>query len=269
MLYHNIGGTAVPALGLGTYQLTGAACTEGVADALALGYRHVDTAAMYGNEAEVGAGLRQSGVPRADVFLTTKVWIDRLDAAGVRRSTHRSLDALGVDYLDLLLIHWPSPTVPLEETLGAMFALRRAGSVRHVGVSNFPPALLEKACALGPIFANQVEYHPYLNQDALLEACRAQGVLLTAYTPLAKGRVTTDPAIGVIARRHGKTPAQVTLRWLVQRGVAAIPKARTPAHRRANLDIFDFALSADEMAEMGALARGLRTATPSFAPDWG
>ena len=269
MTYQYVQGTRVPALGFGTYKLTGADCRQAVAHALELGYRHIDTAAIYGNEAEVGEGWRNSGVPRADLFLTTKVWYENLDRAGVWQSAAESLRRLQTDYVDLLLIHWPNPRVPLEETLHALFALRDAGQVRHVGVSNFPAALLREACQYGPIFCNQVEYHPFLNQDNVLAEAREHDLLLTAYSPLARGRVGSDPVLQAVADDHGKTPAQVTLRWLIEQpGVAAIPKASSPAHREANLDVFDFSLSDEEMSLIASRACGLRTANPPWAPAW-
>lgn len=269
MIYHYVQGERVPALGFGTYKLTGAECREAVADALELGYRHLDTAAAYENEAEVGAALAASGVARESVFLTTKVWTDDLRAGDVERSTHESLRKLQTEYVDLLLIHWPSETVPLEETLGAMFALRDAGKVRHVGVSNFPLPLLRQACTLGPIFCNQVEYHPFLGQHELLVEAEAHDLLLTAYRPLAKGRVSEAAVLREIAGAHGKTPAQVALRWLLQQpGVAAIPKAASHRHRAANIDLFDFTLSEEEMTRIGGLARNERLVNPGWAPDW-
>lgn len=269
MLYQYVQGERVPALGFGTYKLTGAACREAVEHALDLGYRHLDTAAIYGNEDEVGAGWTASGVEREDFFLTTKVWYDRLDAEGIEQSAHESLRRLRTDYVDLLLVHWPSATVPLEETLDAMFRLHDAGKVRQVGVSNFPPALLRRACTHGPIFCNQVEYHPYLSQSELIAEAEEHDLLLTAYSPLAKGRVNDDPVIREIADYHGKMPAQVTLRWLMQQpGVAAIPKAASARHRADNFDVFDFSLSDEEVERIGGLAHGLRLSNPAWAPDW-
>jgi 2,5-diketo-D-gluconate reductase B len=263
-------GTPVPTLGFGTSRLLGAEAREGVAHALALGYRHVDTARAYENEAEVGAGLRASGVPRSEVWLTTKVWQDQLRAPDVRRSAEASLRDLGTDYVDLLLVHWPNPDIPLAETLGALQTLRAEGKARHLGVSNFPPGLLREAFALQPdLVTDQVEYHPYLAQDALLGELRPRGAFLTAYTPLAKGAVLEDPVIREIAEAHGKSPVQVTLRWFLQQeGVAAIPKAASARHREANLAVFDFALSDDEMDRIHGLARGHRLSDPDWGPDW-
>lgn len=262
-------GTHVPALGLGTYKLTGQAAYDGVRDALDAGYRHLDTAQMYGNEADVGQALAESGVARPDVFLTTKVWYDRLDPAALVPSVEESLRKLRTEYVDLLLIHWPSDAVPLEATLDAMLEQQAQGRVRHVGVSNFPAGLFERAAAHAPVFCNQVEYHPYLDQSGLRDLARQHEALLAAYRPIAYGRVSKDDVLREIAEVHGKTPVQVTLRWLVQQpGVLALPKAASPEHRRANLDVFDFALSDEEMARIHALARGERLVSPAHAPDW-
>ncbi len=269
MLYQHVQGEKVPALGFGTWKLTGSECREAVRDALDIGYRHIDTAQVYDNETEVGEGWKAAGIHREEFFLTTKVWIDKLDATGVQTSTHESLRRLGTDYVDLLLIHWPADNVPLDETLEAMFSLRDGGKVRHVGVSNFTTALLKQATAIGPIFCNQVEYHPFLNQQKVLGVARAHDMLLTAYSPLVRGSVGDNATLQDIGRSHGKTASQVTLRWLIQQpGVAAIPKAASPAHRRANLDIFDFSLSDDEMTQIRGLARGYRRTDPDMAPDW-
>lgn len=261
-------GTDVPVLGLGTWQMRGDRCTEGVERALRLGYRHIDTAQGYLNEREVGEGLRRSGVPRDEVFLTTKLRPRNFRKGDVARSTEASLAALGIDTVDLLLMHWPNPDVPLEETLGAMRDLQDRGLVRHVGVSNFPPSLAERACELTEIFTNQVEYHPYLSQEALLRQARRLDYLVTAYSPLAQGRVADDPVLQEIGAAHRKTPGQVALRWLVQQPlVLAIPKAASTDNQRANVDIFDFELSDDEMAAVTALDRGERL-TDDMNVDW-
>lgn len=269
MLHHTVQGTEVPALGFGTWKISGDACRDAVRDALDLGYRHLDTATVYQNETQVGEGWKASGVPREAFFLTTKVWRDDLAPRDVRASIEASLQRLQTDHVDLLLIHWPNPDVPLEDTLEAMFRAREEGKTRHVGVSNFPSTLFAEACTHGPIFCNQVEYHPYLSQHLLIDQARAHDALLTAYSPLVRGGVEDDAVLAEIGHRHGKTAAQVTLRWLVQQvNVAAIPKAASHAHRRANLEIFDFALSDDEMTQIYALARGYRRTSPDFAPDW-
>ncbi|MBC7922297.1 MAG: aldo/keto reductase [Ferruginibacter sp.] len=264
-----IHGVSVPVLGFGTWPLTGAAAVAAVTDALAVGYRHLDTARMYRNEREVGRALRQSGVNRSEVFLTTKIWHTDAEPARVHRSAEAGLRELDTDYVDLLLLHWPSDHVTPEQTLEAMFELQYREKVRHVGVSNFPPRLLERATHVGPIFCNQVEYHPFLSQQPLLDLCGRKDVLLTAYSPLATGKVHGDATLREIGEAHGKSPAQVTLRWLIQQpGVAAIPKASTPEHRRGNFDVFDFELTEAEMGRIFALDRGERLINPGFAPQW-
>jgi 2,5-diketo-D-gluconate reductase B len=269
MLSIGVHGVSMPALGFGTFELPGASCEEGVLDALALGYRHVDTASAYRNEREVGRAIAASGVPRSDIFLTTKVWRGHLAADDVVASTHASLDRLQTDYLDLLLIHWPTDEVPLGETLGALAEVRESGRARLIGVSNFPPGLLAESLSLAPISCVQVEYHPYLSQAGLLALVRRHGLVLTAYSPLARGRIPGDAALAEIGRAHGKSAVQVTLRWLLQQDrVAAIPKAATAAHRRANLDLFDFELSADEVERIDALEHGGRVVSPPWSPDW-
>lgn len=256
MEYQEIQGQKVPSLGLGTWRLTGEECVRAVERALASGYRHIDTAQMYGNEGEVGRGIQSSGVDREDVFLVTKVRTSNFSHDAVIRSTHESLRKLGVDYVDLLLMHWPNPSVPLEETLGAMTELQEEGGVKHVGVSNFPASMVEEAQGYAEVFCNQVEYHPYKPQDELFEQAKETDYLLTAYSPMAKGAVSNDRTLEEIGRAHGKTPAQVALRWLIQQqNVAAIPKAASEDHLASNLDIFDFELSEEEMERIFGLRR--------------
>jgi 2,5-diketo-D-gluconate reductase B len=267
--YQTVRGTLVPALGFGTWPLKGDECREAVRDALSIGYRHVDTARMYGNEEEVGRGLQEGGVPREEIFLTTKLWYTELTRSKVIDSLHSSLRRLQTEYVDLLLVHWPSSTVPLGETMEAMTGLQREGKVRQVGVSNFPPNLLKEALGHAPVFCNQVEYHPFLGQTALLEVCRQNDVLLTAYSPIAHGAVMEEPVLQAIGQKYGKSPVQVTLRWLVQQPhVAAIPKAASPERRRQNFDIFDFELTPAEMEQVFGLDRRKRLINPSHAPEW-
>ena len=269
MIYVNVQQEKVPALGYGTWQLTGAACVEGVADALAIGYRHIDTAQIYDNEAEVGEGMRRADVERDAIFLTTKVWFDRYTRDTLPPSVDASLRKLGTDYVDLLLLHWPSDEVELEETLEAMRQVQEQGKTRHIGLSNHPPSQVRRAQQHATIFCNQVEYHPYLSQDELLSLARQTDHMLTAYSPIARGRVADDPALRAIAEAHGKSVVQVALRWLIQQDhVAAIPKASTPEHRRSNFDIFDFQLSDEQMGRIAALDQGLRLGEPAWAPDW-
>lgn len=267
----DVQGRAVPALGYGTWQLRGAACRDGVAHALSAGYRHVDTAQLYGNEEEVGQALAAAAVPRADVWVTTKLTREHLTPEAVRTSTVESLRRLGLDDVDLLLIHWPGGPVPLEDTLGAMADLVADGLVGAVGVSNFPPSLVRAAQAVTPILANQVEYHAYLSQEDLLDLARATDHVLTAYSPLANGQLLTDPVLAAIADAHGVGVAEVALAWLLgQAHVAAIPKATAAARIEANLAAADLTLSAEERAAIDALDRGPggRVIDPPFAPDW-
>lgn len=262
-------GVEVPKLGYGTWLLQGSAAYDGVRDALELGYRHIDTARAYGNERDVGRAIADAGVPREQLWLTTKVWRDDAAAGDVQRVFAQQLADLGVDYVDLLLIHWPADP-PLVQTLAAMEELREQGVVRHLGVSNFPSALLRRARELAPILTDQVEYHPFLPQGALLHECLEHDMLLTAYSPFAHGLVHGDPVLIEIGARHGRSAAQVALRWLLdQPHVVAIPKASSHERRAENLDVFGFALDDDERAAIAALAtRHLRTADPPWAPEW-
>lgn len=265
-------GAKIPAIGLGTFKLEGAACVEAVSFALQAGYRHIDTAKMYGNEEAVGEGIRASGVPRADIFVTTKVWWEDIAPGDLQRSAEASLGRLKLDDVDLLLIHWPNKAVPLGDSIGALCDAKRRGLARHIGVSNYPSGMLREVISLAgePLVANQVEYHPRLDQSAVLAASREAGVALTSYCPLGRGDVVNDTSVQEIARTHDRTPGQIILRWHVQQpGVVAIPKSGDPGRIARNLDIFDFKLGADEMATLSALARpGGRLVDPAFAPDW-
>ena len=249
-------GVAAPAVGLGTWQMTGRACIEAVSDALGLGYRHIDTARYYGNEREVGEGIRASEVPRDDVFLVTKVPPSDAAPDDLRASCEASLADLRVDAVDLLLLHWPAPRVALADTLGAMTELRDERRIAHIGVSNFPRALLEEALELAPdVLNDQVELHPYLHQDELLELARDRDVLVTAYSPMDRGRVARDPTLQEIGDAHDKSPGQVALRWLLDHPkTCVIPKASSHERRVENLDVFDFELSDEERAQIAALA---------------
>lgn len=259
----------MPALGFGTYRLTGRACRRGVTDAIEIGYRHIDTAQVYGNESQVGEGLNDAGLAREDLFLTTKVWMDSLEPREVHRSFEESLSKLQTEYVDLLLIHWPSDAMDLEATLDAMMELREEGRARNIGVSNFTADLTRGALEHAPIFCNQVEYHPYLSQDDLLKVSRNRDLLLTAYCPIARGEVMRDERVQEIGRRYDKTPAQTALRWLIQQEqVCAIPKAASPEHRRENFDVFDFELTDDEMDCISSFSSERRLVEPSWAPDW-
>ncbi|HZB89818.1 MAG TPA: aldo/keto reductase [Stellaceae bacterium] len=264
-------GARVPALGFGTWQLSGRGCAQAVHHALELGYRHIDTAQMYGNETEVGRAIRDSGIARGDIFLTTKVAPGSLAAPALRRSVAESLKRLGVEQVDLLLIHWPTGEAPLGETLGALAALRREGKTRFIGVSNFTVKLLDETIEThgADILCDQVEYHPFLSQRAVLAAVARHGLMLTAYTPLARGRAQRDETLAAIGAKHGKTAAQIALRWLIdQPNVAAIPKAGSRAHAAANIDIFDFALAAEDRAAIDAMRGDLRVVDPGWGPHW-
>jgi len=266
-------GANIPAIGLGTWTLKDETATRLVAGAIGAGYRHVDTATMYGNEAAVGEGLRASGVGRDEIFLTSKVWAADIGDGDLQRSVEASLERLGTDHLDLALIHWPSKTIPLADSIRALNEVKDRGLARHIGVSNFTVAMVDEAVALSrhPLACNQVEYHPYLNQDRVLAACRRHGMAMVSYCPLARGAdLFAVPAIAAAAARHGKTPAQIVLRWHVQQeGVAAIPRSTNPTRIAENLAVFDFALDAGEMAGISALrSRGYRICDFEFSPRW-
>lgn len=266
-------GASIPRIGLGTWQLRGDTCRGIVEQALKLGYRHIDTAQGYDNEAEVGAGLAASGVARDEVFLTTKVRPDHMGTDRLGASVEESLRKLGTDHVDLLLLHWPNPEIPLRETIPALNAVKRQGLARHIGLSNFTVALLEEAARLSsePFTAEQIELHPYLDQRRMRTALAARGMATIAYCPLALGRVVADPVIGEIARRHRRSNAQVALRWLLQQpDTIAIPKTANAARLKENLAVFDFALTDEEMARMSSLTRpGSRLVDePQWVAEW-
>jgi 2,5-diketo-D-gluconate reductase B len=250
-------GARIPLLGLGTWELRGRACARIVEQALRLGYRHVDTAQMYENEREVGEGVRASGLKREDVFVTTKIWPWHFAPRDFARAAKERLVQLRMAEVDLLLLHWPNPQMPLAETIGALCQARKDGLARHVGVSNFTVALIEEAVrqAAEPLVCNQIEVHPFLDQSKVVAAARRHGLATVAYSPIARGRAQSDPVLTRVGRRHGKTPAQVCLRWLVQQDIAAIPRTSRIERLSENLAIFDFDLSPTEMAEIGKLAR--------------
>ena len=249
-------------------------CSRSVAEAIRIGYRHIDTAAGYRNEGEVGEGIRAGGIPRDRLFITTKVGPEDLADKAFKASVQNSLRLIGIDQLDLVLIHWPSRVLGVAEIIGTLNAVKRAGWTRHIGVSNFPTRLLAEAWAATkePLVTNQCEYHPYLNQDQLLAACRAKGMIFTAYSPLGREAVLADPVIGRIAGARARSPAQVVLRWAIQQDrVITIPKSGKAEHIRANFDIFDFSLDDAEMAAISALSRTHRNrvADPgSGGPVW-
>jgi diketogulonate reductase-like aldo/keto reductase len=267
-------GASIPSLGFGTWAARDSECAQAVAWALESGYRHIDTAAVYANEEAVGEGMRASPVLRADIFLTTKVGADDIDEGKLQRSAEASLKRLRLGQVDLLLIHWPNPRIPLKRSIGALCEAKRQGLTKHIGVSNFPPALLAEAVALAdePIVANQCEYHPRLDQSRLIAACRKNNIAFTSYCPLGRGGdILAEPKVAAIAERHRKTPAQVLLRWQAQQpGVVAIPKSANRQRIAENIAIFDFALTEEEMQALSALAvPNGRIVSPSWAPDWG
>jgi diketogulonate reductase-like aldo/keto reductase len=268
-------GAHIPALGLGTFRLRGDECRHAVETALDVGYRHIDTAAMYENEIDVGAGLRHSSVHRDDIFLTTKVWTENIGHDALLLSAEASLQRLKIDYVDLLLIHWPNRTIPLAQSIEALCEAKRRGYTRHIGVANFPVALLAEAVRLcaehgEKLVTNQCEYHPRLDQSKLLNACRQHGIAFVSYCPLGQGNMVHDPIIARIAHKHQRSPAQIILRWHMQQtGVCAIPKSGTPAHIKSNFEIFDFTLPDDDMSDISSLrTAAARLVNPAFAPDW-
>jgi 2,5-diketo-D-gluconate reductase B len=250
-------GAQIPALGFGTSPMTGSMSPDEIVAALKAGYRHIDAARKYGTEPIVGEGLRRSGVPRRDIFLTTKVSHENLHAADFAKSVDDSLKALKTDYVDLLLVHWPNPDIPLGETMPALAKARQQGKARHVGVANFNIALLDQAIKLcpEPLVCLQAECHPYLDQSKLLAAVRQRGLAFVAYCPLGRGRLFNDPVLAEIAQSRGRSIAQIALRWLMQQGVGAIPRSSDPQRIADNFKVFDFTLSDDEMKRISALRR--------------
>ena len=269
MIFIDINQEQIPALGLGTFGLTGQDCRTSVADAISLGYRHIDTAKMYENEQDVGSGIQDASVDRNDLFVTTKIWHTDLSHAGITAGLEDSLQKLQMDYVNLTLIHWPSSDMDLRECLDTLMELQQAGKTRLIGVSNFPSSLLKEAKALAPIVCNQVEYHPYLGQSAVLNVLSEHQMMLTAYCPIAKGEVLEDQYLINLGKKYGKSPTQITLRWLVQQeNVAAIPKSGSSKRRASNFDIFDFSLTDEEIANIHALHQNRRLINPHFAPVW-
>jgi diketogulonate reductase-like aldo/keto reductase len=266
-------GAHIPLVGLGTWDLRGRTCARVVEQALRLGYRHIDTAEMYDNEREVGEGLRASGVPRNEVFVTTKIWPSHFAPRELLRATKESLVKLRLSEVDLLLLHWPNPQVPLAETLGALGQVKEAGMARNIGVSNFNIALLDEATSLSvqPLVCNQFEMHPFLDQSRLVAACRAKGMAVVAYSPIARGNAKNDALLSRIGQDHRKTAAQISLRYLVQQNVVVIPRTSKIERLEENVSIFDFTLTDAEMGQIAGLARrGGRIVDWSFSgsPKW-
>ena len=264
-------GINLPALGFGTFAMQDAECQSAVESALAIGYRHIDTAEMYGNEQAVGAAVAASGIRREEIHLTTKVWHDHLTRDAIRRAFDASLARLGLDHVDLYLVHWPAPAMNLAEIFETLMRLREDGRTRAIGVANFTLPLLRRTVEeiRAPIACNQVEYHALLDQKPVLDYLQSKSIPLVAYCPLAKGQLADRPELASIARKHQATPAQVALKWLLdQPGVAAIPKARHPERQAANLAALQLSLDADDRRAIAALPKNLRFVNPAFAPAW-
>jgi diketogulonate reductase-like aldo/keto reductase len=268
-------GARIPAIGLGTMTLKEQVCIDAIKTALRLGYRHLDTAERYGNEEWVGEGLSQglaaSGLKREDVFVTTKVYWDKLAPGDFERSVEESLAKLKLPWVDLLLIHWNNPKVALTDSISALCAAKRKGQTRHIGVANFTTAMLDEAVKLAsePLVTNQIEVHPFLDQGKVLAACRKHGVSVTAYCPLARGKVPGNETLERLGKAHGKSASQVALRYLAQQGIIPIPRTANPDHLAADFAVFDFKLGDGEMAEIAALKRpDGRVVNPPHAPKW-
>ncbi len=271
MQFVEANGARIPAVGMGTMTLKGETCVNAVSAALQMGYRHLDTAERYGNEVDVGEGLRASGIDRNEVFVTTKVYWDKLAPGDFERSFDDSLRKLQLPSVDLLLIHWPSKTVPLADTIPLLCRARRDGRAKHIGIANFTLPLIEEAVRLAtePLVTNQIEVHPYLDQRRVIAACARHGISITAYCPLGRGKVPGDAVLAAIGKRHGKTASQVALRWLVQQGIVVIPRSSKPERLAENMALFDFSLSDAEMAEIAGLRRpDARVVNPPHAPAW-
>src|SRR5882724_3237068 len=264
-------GAKIPVVGLGTWQLNDRVGSRVVEQALRLGYRHLDCALIYGNEKEVGEGLHASGVKREDIFITTKVPHTELAPPALERAVKQSLANLRISDVNLLLIHWPNPQIPLAETLGAMAKMKKEGYARHIGISNFTVALIEEAVKFSsePIVTNQIEWHPYLNESKVKAACDKHGIAVTAYCPIARGRAVGDEVLTSIGKKYGKTAGQVSLRWLTQKGAIVIPRTSKIERLNENMNIFDFELSPADMAAVDALAKPAgRVVSVGWAPHW-
>lgn len=262
-------GMRMPKLGLGTYRLQGPACADAVELALGLGYRHIDTAEMYGNEDAIGDALHRTSVSRGDIHLTSKVWWTNLAPTAMAQAIDDSLNKLRTDYVDLYLVHWPAAGMDVADVMGSLTRLQESGKARAIGVANFPSALLRQVAAVAPIACNQVEYHVLLRQDTLLAVQRELGIPLVAYAPLAQGRLAENEVLRAVATKHGATPAQVALKWLLdQEGVAAIPKASRRESQQSNLDALGILLDEADRAEIAKLPGDSRFVAPGFAPAW-
>lgn len=263
----------MPNPGFGTFRLKGDTVRNAVADALDVGYRHIDTAQIYKNEADVGQVIAESGIARDDLFLTTKIWFDNFEKADFRPSLEQSLSRLKTDHVDLLLVHWPSPDyqVPMETYLGELKAAQEDGLTRHIGVSNFTIGQLDEAIRIlgeGALLTNQIEVHPFLPNNAVVDHCKANDITVTGYMPLAVGAVADDPVLKEIAQEKRVTPAQIALAWIHQRDIVTIPSSTKREHMVSNLEAFNLTLTDEEMVRIDDLGRGERIANPDFAPEW-
>lgn len=259
-------GQEMPVLGLGTWQLTGNGCTETVKKALQLGYCHLDTADAYGNHRDIALALEESEIDRSELFITSKVSRLDLHYDDFLKTTERILKELAIEYLDLLLIHWPNKDIPIEETLKAMAELKERGKVSNIGVSNFTEAHLEEALKLYPdlISVNQVEFHPYLYQKELLDFCQKHNIVITAYSPLAQGRIFKDQQIEKLAEKYNQSPAQLVLKWLMEKGIVVIPKASSLEHLKDNLEVLNLKLANGVLEVLDTLNEDKRFITPGF-----
>ena len=265
--------STLPNIGMGTFRLKGNDARDAVKSALSLGYRHIDTAQMYENEAEVGDGITSSGIPRREIFLTTKIWYDQLRANDLINSLHDSLARLKTDHVDLTLIHWPFPDneVPMAEYLNALRDAQRESLTKHIGISNFTCAQMDEAVEIlgeGALLTNQVEVHPFLANRKVVEHAQKLGITVTGYMPLAVGKVMEDETLQRIGKAHNATAAQVAIAWVAARGIVPIPSSTRPAHQKANLDALNITLSEEEIRAIDELDRGERIADPDFAPNW-
>ena len=269
----HVGNAAIPAIGFGTYGMSAADVYRLIPAALGAGFRHIDTAQIYRNEGEIGECVAASGIPRSEIFLTTKVWVSNYSERLFEASVNESLRKLKTDYIDLLLLHWPGSDVPLAEQIAGLNAVVRAGKVKHIGVSNFNRALMTEAIGLSaaPLVTNQFEYHPYLNQSRLIESTLQAGLAVTGYCGMAIGRVFSDPTLKEMAARYDKTIAQIVLRWLVQqRGIVALSRTTRIDRLAQNLAVFDFELEGADMAAIHSLATADSRIVdpPGLAPEW-
>ncbi|WP_339927139.1 2,5-didehydrogluconate reductase DkgB [uncultured Cobetia sp.] len=265
--------TTLPNPGFGTYRIEGETLRDSLNTALEIGYRHFDTAQFYGNEAEVGQIIADSKVPREELFITTKIWHDRLVPGDMEKSVEESLERLQMDYVDLLLIHWPSPNdeVPMEDYLPVLAKLKAAGKARHIGVSNFTGEQLERAVGIvgrDELLTNQIEVHPFLQNRKVIDKCHELGIEVTAFMPLAVGKVMDDDTLKAIAERHDASPAQIALAWLKMQDIVTFPSSTKAKNIESNFEAFSMSLTGEDMAKIAELDRGERIANPDFAPDW-